>query len=167
MILGVFGPDGSAYVIAHIKVPRLMVEGAFPFLVDTGADETTLHMRDAIQLLSTEVIANPIGNNPKSWAKIKKRFRLLGNLALIGGVGGTAAYFKEPAQITFTHHDNTEEDCVFDLNIAKPERFKSRKFRQQFELPSLLGIDILNRFRLVMDYSNNQISLFTLNSVEP
>jgi len=159
MILGVFGPDGSAYIIANIKVPRLKVEGTFPLLVDTGADGTALHMREAIQLLSTDATANNAWNDQKSWAKIRKRFRLLRNPTSIGGVGGTATYFKEPAQITFTHTGGKEESHDFGLDIAKPASFGSRRFDEQFELPSLLGIDIINLFRLVVDFPNNRIFL--------
>lgn len=156
MIAGYFDPDGSPYIVARIKVPRLNAEGTFPLLVDTGADNTSLHLRDAIQLLSTKAMR---GSIKKIWGMIRKRFGLLGNPTPIGGVGGTATYLREPAQIIFTHVDGTRQGFLIDLDIVKPANFGSRRLQQQLELPSLLGMDILSQFRMVMECPNNQIFL--------
>lgn len=156
MILGLFGPDDSAYIIADIKVPRLNAEGTFYFEVDTGAEGTALHLRDAIQLLSTRAMR---GGGTEGWKRIRKIFRLLSNPSAIGGVGGEAIYFSEPAQIIFSHVDGTKQGFIFNLDIAKPANRGGNKFKQQLELPSLLGMDILSQFRMVMDYSKKQIFL--------
>lgn len=156
MILGLFGPDDSAYIIAEIKVPRLNAEGTFYFEVDTGADGTALHLRDAIQLLSTKAMRR---GGAEGWGRIRKRFRLLCNPSSIGGVGGEATYFSEPAQIIFTHTDGAKQGFLFDLDIAKPANRGGNRFKQQLELPSLLGMNILSQFRVVMDYSKKQIFL--------
>ena len=156
MILGFIGPDNSAYVSAEIKVPRLNAEGTFHFLVDTGADNTSLHLRDAVSLLSTRVMR---GTYKKIWGMLRKRFLLLGNPTPIDGVGGTATYLQEPAQIIFTHVDGTRQGFLFDLDIVKPANWGSRRFQQQLELPSLLGMDILRQYRMSMEYPNNQIFL--------
>jgi hypothetical protein len=156
MILGFIGPDYCAYISAEIKVPRLNAEGTFYLQMDTGADNTSFHLRDTIQLLSKRTMS---GSFEKVWGMIRKRFRLLGNPTPIDGVGGTATYLQEPAQIIFTHVDGTKQGFVFDLDIVKPANWGSRRFRQQLELPSLLGMDIMSQFRLVMNYPNNQIYL--------
>ncbi len=156
MIIGYFDPDGSPYITARIKVPRLNAEGTFHLLADTGADNTSLHLRAAIQLLSTRVMK---GSFEKVWGIIRKRYRLLGNPTPIGGVGGTAIYLQEPAQIIFTHVDGTRQGFLFDLDIVKPANWGSRCFQRQLELPSLLGMDVLSQYRMVMEYPNNQIFL--------
>lgn len=156
MILGFVGPDNSAYISAEVKVPRLNAEGAFYLQIDTGADSTSFHLRDAIQLLATRTMT---GSSEKVWRMLRKRFRLLGNPTPIDGVGGTATYLQEPAQIIFTHSDGTKQDFVFNLDIVKPANWGSRRFQQQLELPSLLGMDIMSQLRLVMDYPNDQIYL--------
>ena len=143
MIVGYFDPDGSPYITAIIKVPRLNAEGTFHFLADTGADNTSLHLRAAVQLLSTTAMK---GSIEKIWG-------------MIGGVGGTATYLQEPAQIIFTHVNGTRQGFLFDLDIVKPANWGSRRFQQQLELPSLLGMDILSQFRMVVEYPKNQISL--------
>ena len=156
MIDGYFDPDGSPYITARIKVPRLNAEGTFHLLVDTGADNISLHLRDAIQLLSTKTMR---GSFKKVWGMLRKRFLLLGNPIPIDGVGGTATYLQEPAQIIFTHVDGTRQGFLFALDIVKPANWGSRRFQSQLELPSLLGMDILSQYRVVMEYPNNQIFL--------
>ena len=156
MITGYFDPDGSPYVSTRIKVPRLNAEGTFYLLMDTGADSTSLHLRDAIQLLSTRTMHGSIN---KIWRMLRQRFRLLGNPTPIGGVGGTATYLQEPAQIIFTHVDGKAQGFSFDLDIVKPANRGSKRFQHQLELSSLLGMDILSQFRMLMDYPNNQIYL--------
>ena len=156
MITGYFDPDGSPFISAKIKVPRLNAEGTFPLLVDTGADSTTLHLRDAIRLLSTRKMK---GNINKIWRMLRQRFRLLGNPTPIDGVGGTATYLQERAQIIFTHVDGTAQGFSFDLDIVKPARRGSKRFQHQLELPALLGMDIISQFHMLLDYPNNQISL--------
>lgn len=156
MIEGFYDPDGSPYFAVKIKVPRLNAEGTFNILADTGADNTTLHLRDAIRLLSTRIQGRNIN---KIWRMLRKRFCLLGNPIPIDGVGGTATYLHEPAQIIFTHTDGSRQGFFLDLDIVKPARWGSKRFTHQLELPSLLGMDILRQFCMVMDYPNNQIFL--------
>jgi hypothetical protein len=156
MITGYFDPDGSPFVYATIRVPRLNAEGTFSLLFDTGADSTSLHLRDAIQLLST---GRMTGSFNQIWRQIRRRFRLLNNPNPIGGVGGTAIYLQEQAQIIFAHDDGTEQGFVFDLDIVKPARRGSAIFRHQLELPSLLGMDIISQFDCHIDYLNDQLQL--------
>lgn len=129
----------SPWVKAEIKIPRLGEKRSITFLADTGADVTSLSVRDAQRLLG------------------KRGIRQLGGLQDLSGVGGKALYFKEPAQIVFRHEDNTVEGFGFELRIAKPSRKGSKKLQQQLRLPSLLGKDIIFEFRMVMDYSSKQL----------
>jgi hypothetical protein len=109
--------------------------------VDTGADVTSLSVRDAVRLLG------------------KKGFRHLSRLKELRGVGGKASYFEEPAQIVLRHEDGNIEGFDFILYIAKPSRKRSKKLGQQLQLPSLLGKNIIFEFRMVMDYSKKQLFL--------
>ena len=129
----------SPWIKADIKIPRLRKKRRVTFLADTGADVTTLSVRDAVRLLG------------------KKGIRQLGGLRDISGVGGKAFYFKEPGQIVFRHEDGTIEGFDFELHIAKPSRKGSQKLRQQLQLPSLLGRNIIFEFSMVMDYSKKQL----------
>jgi hypothetical protein len=131
----------SPWVKADISIPKLGKRRKVTFLVDTGADVTSLSVRDAVRLIG------------------KRGFRQLSRLKDLSGVGGKASYFEEPAQIVFRHDDGTVEGFDFILYIAKPSRKKSRTLRQQLQLPSLLGKNIIFEFRMVMDYSKKQLFL--------
>ena len=45
---------------------------------------------------------------------------MLADPASVGGVGGSATYYREPAKIIFTHENGAEDDHDFVLDIAKP-----------------------------------------------
>ena len=47
MIVGNFGDDGRPAVGARLQLPRFGVSYDVEFLVDTGADVTCLHPKDA------------------------------------------------------------------------------------------------------------------------
>ena len=132
------------WVDAEINIPSLAVKRAVTLLADTGADGTVLNVRDAVPMLG------------------KRGYRLLrqsNDILTSIGVGGSASYFTVAAEIIFQNEDGSFEGYKFDLRIAKPARKGSRKLETQLKIPSLLGRDILCQFRMVMDYSNNQISL--------
>ena len=132
------------WVDAEIEIPILRVKRAVTLLVDSGADGTVLNVRDAVPLLG------------------KRSYRLLRQTNAIKisiGVGGAASYYSIAASILFQHEDGLFEGYRFDIRIAKPARRGSKKLETQLKIPSLLGRDILCQFRMVMDYSNNLLSL--------
>ena len=50
MITGSFDGEGRPYVQGRLIISRFKVDGFIDFLMDTGADTTTLHPDDGIQL---------------------------------------------------------------------------------------------------------------------
>ena len=141
-------PIGVAtpYIVATLIIPRLNIKGSIPFLVDTGADATSLHLRDAVNLLGMRGI------------------NLLRGELSATGIGGSAKYFKEPTEIVFHHDDNTLEGFQFDLRVAIPIKSwwkpRQRKLQSlQLRIPSVLGRDILREFRLVIDFHSKEFFL--------
>ncbi len=110
-------------------------------MVDTGAGITALHVRDV----------------PRLGERGYRLIRQLGNSCNPTGVGGSATYFGVPTQIVFEHEDGALEQHDFDLWVAKRARKGSRKLANQLKIPSVLGMDVLCRFHMVMDCSNNQL----------
>jgi hypothetical protein len=132
------------WVDVEIKIPSLSIESTFTLMADTGATSTVLNIRDAWPILG------------------KRGYRLLRQASRMGdsiGVGGAATYYITPAKLIFEHDDGTLESHDFILAIAKPAKKGSKKLANQFRLPSLLGRDNLSHFRMVMDYSRNQMFL--------
>jgi hypothetical protein len=132
------------YIDAEIEIPILSERQTFSFLVDTGADKTTLNVKDAITAIKKE-----------GYRKLKKFCKELDTF----GVGGKACYYNVDAKIIFMHEDGAIEGFNLELWIARPARKGSRKLENQLRIPSLLGRDILCQFRMVMDYSNHELSL--------
>lgn len=133
-------PMAIPVIVATIRIPRLKVSYRFSLLVDSGADITSLHLRDAIRVLG-----------------MRKYLELRGETT-VGGVGGPAKYFLEPARIIFVHEDENIEGYNFDLRIAKIPKSPSN-LRDALRLPSVLGRDIWHHFRIVIDYSRNEFYL--------
>ncbi|MBA7710813.1 hypothetical protein ES703_119760 [subsurface metagenome] len=124
-----------------IRVPTLGIEEPFTMMVDTGSDITALHVRDV----------------PRLGKRGYRLVRQSSNSRKSTGIGRLATYFGIPAQAVFEHEDSTLEEYDFDFWVAKPARKGSRRLATQLKIPSVLGRDLLHHFRMVMDYSNNQL----------
>ena len=112
-------------VEGRIEIPRLGVSYTVPFLVDTGADGTCLHPGDGLRA------GVPFGR--------------LRDGVTVSGIGGQSTYYEEPAILMFT--DDVERSTYrynAVVEIAKPEDVSD-------EIPSLLGRDIIDRWRMVYD----------------
>ena len=97
-------------------------------MLDTGADETCLHPRDAAE----------VGIPPS----------LLRNRIISYGIGGASPYFNEPAQLAFRDDLQTIYYCYrVNLQIAEPSETNAG-------LPSLLGRDVFNHWYMRFDPPN-------------
>jgi hypothetical protein len=132
------------WVDAEIEIPILAVRRTVTLLTDSGADGTVLNVRDAVQMLGKQ-----------DYRKLRK----VGTSSISIGVGGHATYYSVEAKIVFQRSDGLLEGYRFDLRVAKPARKGSKRLAAQLKIPSLLGRDILCQFRMVMDYSKNELSL--------
>jgi len=77
----------------------------------------------------------------------------------VGGIGGQSTYYEEPATLLFT--DDTEQQSygyIVVVDIAKPEDVSN-------EFPSLLGRDIIDRWRMVYDRTDGVLE-FTVRSAD-
>jgi hypothetical protein len=68
------------------------------------------------------------------------------------GVGGTNLYFREPAYYLHRHDDGRWQPMEGEIDIAE-----LRPDNQM--LPSILGWDVLQYFRLVVDWPSRQVTL--------
>ena len=130
----------APYFAVHLRWGLL--EGLILFLADTGASRTTLLDRD-IRLLGIPSAAMEPAQ------------------AAIVGIGGSVRSFVvRDVQLTFRadagalvlRHDLWA--VQHDLDRLPPEEV-SRLLR----LPSILGCDLMNRFRFVGDYQSGKVAL--------
>jgi gag-polyprotein putative aspartyl protease len=131
MLQGRFGnASGAPYIEGHISLPRLGLRGLVSFLVDTGADGTVLMPADSRKL----------GVDP----------RILVSPTTSQGIGGPARGFNEEALLSFSDKHSIYTYLI-ELEIPA---FATHN--QHF--PSLLGRDILKRWRCVIDANKNLVT---------
>ena len=135
MIYGFFKSDGHAYLEGYVYLPRFGVGSSVDFLVDTGADVTTMGPDDSETL-----------NFP---------FDELENPIRMSGVGGEQIYYDEPADISFRGIDRIYRFRII-LSVGKPSE-------ETDDLESLLGVDILNRMRMDYDFRRKRILFYEVS----
>ena len=130
MIRGWFDEAERPFVNAEIYLPRLRFSKRIPFLVDTGADRTALHPVDC-------------GEIP---------YTLLGDLSESRGIGGSSRYHRELARIYFW---DRERSCfqAYEQVIGIAEPTETNGW-----VPSLVGQDIIGRWRVVHDRPTNTLT---------
>ena len=129
MIAGRFDELGRPYVEGRVTIPRLQVDERVLFLLDTGADSTCLHPRDAYSLSIP--------------------FSQLGSPVSSMGVGGRSAYYREPTLLVFGD-ESKSRIYVVDMLIAEPNESSEG-------LPSLLGRNVINHWLVEYDPTNGRL----------
>ena len=123
MIIGEFDDRGRPYVEGRVIIQRLNINGIVRFLLDTGADRTCLHPRDA--------------------RRARMPFDQLGNRRTSRGIGGSSSYFSETTILAFVDKPQMRF-YELELLIAEPHE-------RNEELPSLLGRDVINHWYMQYD----------------
>jgi hypothetical protein len=130
MLVGRFGnTSGAPYLEARVSIPRLRLTGMISFLVDTGADATLLMPADS--------------------RKLSINFNALKNPTTSDGIGGSAKGFNEQMVLSFTDR-RFIYSYLFNIEIAERTKYNDR-------FPSLLGRDIIDQWRLVMDKQQHKV----------
>ena len=139
MIVGELDNQRRPYVRCRLFIPRLQIDSEIPFLLDTGAENTSLHLRDAVRT-----------NIP---------FDLLENKVESVGIGGSSTYFLETVELAFYDADQMTFQCYrVGLLIAEPSEANAG-------LPSLLGRDVFNHWYMRFDPSNLRLD-FTVRHAD-
>ena len=129
MILGQFDGLGRPYVRSRLIIPRLRTNRRIRFLVDTGAYSTCMHPGDA------RVFGIPFGR--------------LGNRRISHGIGGRSPYFREPAILSFSDGVLTR---LYEIELLKAEPDETND-----SLPSLLGRNVINHWRMDYDPADDRL----------
>jgi hypothetical protein len=127
-------------VRAAVFVPGYSTKwGLVEFLLDTGAATTVLHPRDAI-------VAANIGAgllvDPTRWPNQRNAY----------GVGGTSINYILLAHYGFMHDNGQWETFLAEIAVAQLTV-------ENQTLPSLLGWDILQKYRVDADWASREVRL--------
>jgi len=114
------------YLVVAVSIPDLSWDYALvPFVIDTGAARSCIHAGDAID----QFRVSPQSLDPRNWTRS----------IVIGGVGGRSRAHELQAEFYFRHDDGRIES-VSDRILVGDITTRG--------LPSLLGMDILQKFDL-------------------
>ena len=138
------GSEPAPCVEARVHLPRLALSGTVDFLLDAGADATTLHSDDVAKM--------PIDLSTLAQESISVR-----------GVGGEMRYVQEEAFV-YREDDDTGGWHGFSnhVHIAPQDEHDAVG-----DLPSVLGRDILNSCRSTLDAGQSLVELEPRPSAQP
>ena len=126
-------------VQAALFLPRLNLYGLVSFMIDTGADNTTLSLIDV--------------------ERMNISYRRLKRKSLIGveGIAGEQSFYQEEAVIIL--RDDDAQTYMFPINIHVPQRRKGNQAHQQRRLPSLLGRDVVNQCSMTVNFHGGCVEI--------
>lgn len=137
MLRGRFGDTtGRPYFDARVVLPRLEAKENVSFIFDTGADSSVLMPLDARRL----------------GIDLSK----LDEAGTATGIGGTQKRFIEPAIVIFAD-DNLLYAYRIQIGIISPSP-------ETMTVPSLLGRDIIDRWRVTYDKPGNTLSAHVVSA---
>ena len=130
MIIGDFDTRGRPRILGIIYIPRFAIRGQVSFLLDTGSDITTVGASDMSYLhIPRERLSVPTG---------------------IGGIGGAGYFSTEKAYVAFEDESDNTQFNVYEIDLYITHS-------ETGSLPSLLGRDIINRWRIDYDPSISKL----------
>jgi len=124
-------------VEARLIVPRLNIVSDISFLIDTGAESSVLMPSDCVR----------IGLDYN---------QLTGSVETVG-IGGVSLDYIEPAVIAFTEPKQAVYGYALNLRI-------STYSQEIIDLPSLLGGDIIRRWRINYHPTKNQLHIHVISA---
>lgn len=130
----------APYVQAYFFLPRQNAQGLVSFMIDSGADNTTLSLIDV--------------------ERLNVSYRRLSRASLVGvqGIAGEQPFYREEAFIMFREEDSTT--YLFPIDVHIPKKGTSRHDKElQRRLPSILGRDVVNQCNLAINYQQGVIEL--------
>jgi len=133
-----FFKNGAGFVNMHLTSESLNIDETVEFLVDTGASRTTLLDKDAIYL-------------DLDYNKLPKYKEDL------SGIGGSiSTYVIEDASLII---GSTQMDIPVMVGRHPIEKMTKEELIRTLRIPSLLGRDVINRFRLIFDKEKEELTL--------
>ena len=134
MILGSFDGDGRPYIQGRLFFPRLRLDAYVDFLVDTGADRTSLHPVDTLMM-------------GVDYSRLRQP-------SDFSGIGGSAPYSSERGVLFFADgrllRAYTTQIAILNLSVVKTAKDIPT-------IPSVLGRDILSNGWMRYDPRNQRL----------
>lgn len=144
MIRGYFDalyqPPVPIIVVGLILPHRPTAYTPIEFVLDTGASTTCLHPRDALQRAHF------------SEAELEELARTSPQDRSLTGITGIGEYFVLPVRYLLGHDDGHLDLLDGELRVARPRP-------ANMNIPSVLGWDILERYRIILGRRTGEVLL--------
>ena len=114
-------------------------------MIDTGAEITTLGPRDSLTLLGRSYLTIDFSSIP-------------GTREMIGIGQGSSRSFVTPTELTFFADDGSEIRITLGIAITEPVP-PDPGAHGNWQMPSLLGRDVLQHFDLSLSYHPPSVAL--------
>ena len=138
MLRGRFGDtSGRPYLEGRLILPRLGIDSDISWCVDTGADRTLLMPGDGERMAI-------------DYARLMRETESV-------GVGGISRDYLEDAWLVFSDPGHCLYAYALDLEISPPSI-------EIMDLPSLLGRDILHRWRMSYSFVRKRLAFDVLSA---
>ena len=132
---------GRPFVLLEVKIDALEVEWtSIRALIDTGARHTSVHGDTALATLG--IPEDQLAAS--SWPDSERQS--------LDGVGGSVPYRRLAAAFRFSHETGAQQVVDGSIHIG-PHPHESQT------LPSLMGMDLLQDFRLTLDGPEGGVTL--------
>lgn len=133
-----FFRNGTGFVNIHLISESMEIDETIEFLVDTGASRTTMLDKDAIYL----------GLDYNKLTKYKEN---------LSGIGGSiSTYVIEDASLIL---GDAQMDLPVFVGKHPIEKMSKEESIKILRIPSLLGRDVINKFRLIFDKEKEELIL--------
>jgi hypothetical protein len=133
-----FFRNGAGFVNMHLTSESLNIDETIEFLVDTGASRTTLLDKDAIYL----------GLDYDKLPRYKEN---------LSGIGGSiSTYVIEDASLII---GSTQMAIPVMVGRHPIEKMTKEELIRTLRIPSLLGRDVINKFRLIFDKEKEELTI--------
>ncbi len=143
MIAGRFDPHSRwpvPLVRATVFLPDLTARWApVEFVLDTGATHTTLHPADAQSVLGIDLAQ--LDQLESSMERVTAQ-----------GIGGSSTYYVVPAEYGFVHEAG-------HFQVIRERILVADQSSGNQSLPSVLGWDVLQHFRLELEWARRTVWL--------
>jgi len=140
--------DRSPHSLTPFVIVRFglgMLDPVIAMLVDTGADTTALGPRDALALLGRSYLDLDFDHSP-------------GAITVRGFGGSDGSALVSPMELLLRDTDGVDFPVLLNVAITKPSPAQPGD-HGNWQLPSLLGRDILTHFDLALSYNPPAVSL--------
>lgn len=117
------------------------------FLIDSGSDYSVLNPRDTYELLGDALFEIDFANDPTA-------------VDVVGMGQGLVVTIEREVEMTLWDEDGGSVVLGLDVQIARPEPFRVAR-TGNWQLPSLLGRDILEYLDLHLSYNPPSVYLST------